>query len=74
MQRVYILIRTQAGKMWHVRSLVDKIKGINDVHVITGPYDLVADAELPSTVYLKEIIDKIHEMDGVISTETWVAI
>ncbi len=74
MQRVYILIRTHAGRMWHVRSMVDKIKEINDVHVITGPYDLVADAELPSTVYLKEIIDKIHEMDGVISTETWVAI
>jgi DNA-binding Lrp family transcriptional regulator len=73
-QRVYILIRAHAGKMWHVRSMIDKIEGINEVHVITGPYDLVADAELQSPAYLKELLDKIHKMDGVISTETWVAI
>ena len=74
MQRVYILIRAHAGKMWHVRSIVDEIEGINDVHVITGPYDLVADADLQSTQSLKELLDKIHEIDGVISTETWIAI
>lgn len=74
MQRVYILVRAHAGKMWIVRSLIDKIEGINDVHVITGPYDLVADADLQSTAYLKELLDKIHEIDGVISTETWIAI
>jgi DNA-binding Lrp family transcriptional regulator len=60
--------------MWHVRTIIHEFESINDVHVITGPYDLVANADLPSDDFLKELLDNIHDVEGVISTETWIAV
>ena len=74
MSRLYILIRTQAGRMWRVRTIIQKFESINDVHVITGPYDLIADADPPSDDFLKELLDNIHNVEGVLSTESWIAI
>ncbi len=74
MTRTYVLVRTKAGTMWNVRSDIEKIEGIVDVHVITGPYDLVALVNLPSTEDLKRLLDDIHDIDGVVSTETWIAV
>ncbi len=74
MTRAYVLIRAKAGTMWEVRSAIEKIDGIKDVHVITGPYDLVAYAEVPSTKTLKRLLDSFHDVDGIVSTETWMVI
>ncbi|MFW9811104.1 MAG: Lrp/AsnC ligand binding domain-containing protein [Candidatus Thorarchaeota archaeon] len=74
MSRIYILIRTQAGRMWRVRAIIQQFDSINNVHVITGPYDLIADADLQSDKSMKVLLDKIHDVEGVISTETWIAI
>ncbi|UCH05528.1 MAG: Lrp/AsnC ligand binding domain-containing protein [Candidatus Thorarchaeota archaeon] len=73
MTRTYVLIRAKAGTMWNVRSDIEKIEGIVDVHVITGPYDLVALVNLPSTDNLKRLLEIIHDVEGVVSTETWIA-
>ncbi|MHA2601725.1 MAG: Lrp/AsnC ligand binding domain-containing protein [Candidatus Thorarchaeota archaeon SMTZ1-83] len=74
MTRTYVLIRAKAGTMWNVRSDIEKTEGVIDVHVITGPYDLVALVDFPSTEDLKRLLDSIHDIDGVVSTETWIAI
>ena len=74
MTRAYVLIRTEAGTMWEVRNAIEKIEGIQDVHVITGPYDLVVYAEVPSTENLKRLLDSFHHVDGIVSTETWMVI
>ncbi|MFQ5834096.1 MAG: Lrp/AsnC ligand binding domain-containing protein [Candidatus Thorarchaeota archaeon] len=74
MKRTYVLIRAKAGTMWNVRSDIENIEGVIDVHVITGPYDLVALVSLPSTDDLKRLLEMIHSIEGVVSTETWIAI
>ncbi|MFX1318400.1 MAG: Lrp/AsnC ligand binding domain-containing protein [Promethearchaeota archaeon] len=71
---VYILIRVEAGKVWDVAQAIGKISGVDRSNVVTGPYDVIAYAVLPSTEDLREVMEGIHSVDGVNRTETCIAI
>lgn len=74
MPRAYVLIRAEAGKIWELQSDIEKIEGMKEVLVITGPYDLVAYAEVPSANDLKLMLDGLHGLKGIASTETWMVL
>ena len=71
---VYILIRVEAGKVWDVAQAIGKISGVDRSNVVTGPYDVIAYAVLPSTEDLRKLMEGIHSVDGVNRTVTCIAI
>ncbi|MFX1263214.1 MAG: Lrp/AsnC ligand binding domain-containing protein [Promethearchaeota archaeon] len=74
MPKAYVMIRAKAGEMWKLQRGIEKIDGIAEVRVITGPYDLVAYAEVPSANDLRQMLDRFHNLKGIISTETWMVL
>lgn len=70
----YFLIRAQAGKLWDICEKLRKIKGIGLALVVTGTYDLIAHAEIPAPEDLRKVTEAIHEIDGIIRTETSVVL
>ena len=71
---VYVLIRVEAGKVWDVAQAIGKIKDVDQSNVVTGPYDVIAYAALRSTEDLRQLMEAIHNVDGVNRTETCIAI
>lgn len=71
---VYVLIRVQAGKVWDVAQAIGKLQKVRRASVVTGPYDVIAYAELPSTEDLRRLMEGIHGVEGVTRTETCIAI
>jgi len=69
-----VLIRVEAGKVWDVAQAIGKISLVERANVVTGPYDVIAYAVLPSTEDLRQIMEGIHNIDGVTRTETCIAI
>ncbi|MHA1909571.1 MAG: Lrp/AsnC ligand binding domain-containing protein [Candidatus Thorarchaeota archaeon] len=51
-----------------------KIDGVSRADVVTGPYDIIVYAELPSNQDLRLLMKSIHEIEGITRTETCVAI
>jgi hypothetical protein len=74
MPKAYVLIRVKAGEMWNLQRAIEKIDGIKETLVITGPYDLVAYAEVPSANDLRLMLDRFHDLNGIVSTETWMVL
>ena len=74
MVSVIILIRARVGTIWEACQAISKIDGIQQAHAVTGPYDIIAYAELPSTEDLRRIAKSIHEVEGVTRTETCIGI
>ena len=70
----YFLIRAQAGKLWEISEKLKEIEGIGLALVVTGTYDLIAHAELSAPEDLRKVTEAIHEIDGIIRTETSVVL
>jgi len=58
---VYVLIQVEKGEPWPVAEEISKIEGVKTAHIVTGQYD-------------KDLIKKIHQMEGVQHTQTAVCI
>jgi len=71
---VYVLIQVEKGEPWPIAEEVSKIKGVKTAHIVTGQYDIIAFAELNELQDLKDLIKKIHQMEGVQHTQTAVCI
>jgi len=71
---VYVLIQVEKGEPWPIAEEVSKIKGVKTAHIVTGQYDIIALAELNELQDLKDLIKKIHQMEGVQHTQTAVCI
>ena len=69
-----VLITVKVGTVDKVAEAIRKIEQVEKVLIVTGPYDIVALAGLPSRSQYKPFINKVHEIDGIIRTETCLAI
>lgn len=66
-----ILITADVGKMKEVEQKISSKKEIEQVEMLTGPYDLMALAKTDEmTDITQALIDKIREIDGVQNTTT----
>ncbi len=74
MVSVVILIKAEAGTIWDACKSIEEIDGITRVDVVTGPYDVIAYAELPSVEDLRRLMKTVHEVKGINRTETCVSI
>jgi len=52
-------------------SILKKVKGVKEAHLLYGPYDAYALVEADSSHQLQEVvIDKIRNINGIRSTVT----
>ncbi len=73
--RAYILIRAEVGKTTEIVSALRKIKGVKDVDLVSGPYDVVAVVEAQDANDVgRVVLNQMHGLEGLSSTLTCVVI
>jgi DNA-binding Lrp family transcriptional regulator len=67
----YILIQTQVGRAHEVAGEVARIKGVLSAEGVTGPYDVIVEAEAAGLDELSRlVVTRVQEVDGVTRTLT----
>ncbi|MHA1484643.1 MAG: Lrp/AsnC ligand binding domain-containing protein [Candidatus Thorarchaeota archaeon] len=74
MVSVYVLIRADGDMVWETVTGVKEIDGVTRAEVVTGPYDVIMTAELPSVEGLRRLMQSVHDVEGVERTETCIGI
>lgn len=69
--RAYVLIQTEVGKAADVASAVRDIDGVVAADDVTGPYDVIAQAEAESVDELgRMVVSRVQLIDGITRTLT----
>lgn len=71
---VIVLIQVKAGTIGPAFDAIEKIKDIQHVHMVTGPYDIIAYADIPVKAGFRRLVEAIHDAPGVERTETCMSI
>ncbi len=74
MEKAIVLIQVEKGTAQTVRAAMEKINNVEWAHMVTGPYDVIVYADLPTRKEFRKFVDIIHEVNGVVRTETCVGI
>lgn len=73
--RGYVLLEAQAGKTEEALNKIRGIKGVKEVNLVTGPYDLIINIEADDLKKLGQIVsDEIQIIGGVTKTITCIVI
>ena len=71
----YVLLEAQAGKTEEALNKIRQIKGVKEIDLVTGPYDLIINIEADDLKQLGQIVsDEIQVIGGVTKTITCVVI
>jgi DNA-binding Lrp family transcriptional regulator len=65
--QAYILIEALPGKGIDLVNIVKEIKGVKTIHLVTGPYDVIAFVEAPDLKSLGELIVKKIQATGYVA-------
>ncbi|MEM2282807.1 MAG: Lrp/AsnC ligand binding domain-containing protein [Candidatus Hadarchaeales archaeon] len=75
MVQAYVLITVAIGKVKKVADDLKKLPAVKSVHVVTGPYDIVAFVEADDLPTLTGAVVKgIHKVKGVVDTNTCIVV
>ena len=67
----YVLIQTEVGKAAQVAEQVARIDGVVSADDVTGPYDVIVQAEANSVDELgRMVVSKVQLIDGITRTLT----
>ena len=67
----YVLIQTDIGKAAQVAQQVSGIDGVLSAEAVTGPYDVIVQAEAPSMNDLgRMVVRDVQQIDGITRTIT----
>jgi DNA-binding Lrp family transcriptional regulator len=67
----YVLIQTDVGKAAQVAHQVSDIDGVVVADGVTGPYDVIARAEVPSMNELgRMVVRDVQRIEGITRTVT----
>lgn len=73
--RGYVLLEAQAGKTEEALNKIRSIKGVKEVNLVTGPYDLIINIEADDLKKLGQIVsDEIQIIGSVTKTITCIVI
>lgn len=67
MTRAYILIEALPGKALELVNNIKSVAGIKTVHLVTGPYDVIAFVEAADLKALGDIIVKRIQATGFVA-------
>jgi DNA-binding Lrp family transcriptional regulator len=71
----YILIELAPGTSKRAAEAISKIEGVKMAHAVTGPFDIIAFAEVPDLTTLSDLVlAKIQNVEGVQKTQTAVVV
>ncbi len=71
----YVLITATIGKVRQVARELQRIKGVREVRVVTGPYDIIVFVEAKSLDILSStVVEDIHKVKGVVDTNTAIVV
>ena len=71
MVTAYILIQTEVGKAAQVARDIAKIKGVQQAEDVTGPYDVIVQAEARNIDELgRLVVAHVQAVDGITRTLT----
>jgi DNA-binding Lrp family transcriptional regulator len=69
--RAYVLIQTEVGKAASVATKVAEIQGVITADDVTGPYDVIVQAEADSVDDLgKMVVSRVQLIEGITRTLT----
>lgn len=69
-----VLIHTDAARIPEVATAIAEVPHVSEVYSVTGEVDLIALVRVREHDQLADVIaDKISKVDGVQSTETFIA-
>jgi DNA-binding Lrp family transcriptional regulator len=75
MIKAYVLVVTDPGKTRSVREAMQQIPGIEELHEVMGPYDLVVELKVESLQDIPQILgERIRTLDGIQSTTSLVTL
>ncbi len=75
MPAAIVLVNTEIGAESQVMEELSKIKGVKEIHVVYGMFDLVVKAEAKSHEVLRElVINRIRRIPQVRGTTTMIII
>lgn len=71
MVHAYVLIQTEVGKAPEVVTEIRKIQGVTVAHDVTGPYDVIVQAQAASIDDLgRLVVASIQQVKGITRTLT----
>jgi DNA-binding Lrp family transcriptional regulator len=71
----YILVSVEAGHAKDTLATIRSIDGVKQAHTCWGQPDIFAYCEYPDDKHLAEVVlEQIHELPGVRSTETHLVV
>lgn len=74
MIKAYVLIVTNPGATRRVAHALGGLSGVEEVHEVMGPYDIVVELVVENLSEVPPILaDRIRTLDGIQSTTSLVA-
>ncbi|OLT26784.1 AsnC family transcriptional regulator [Nocardiopsis sp. CNR-923] len=71
MVQAYILIQTEVGRAAEVAGRIREIEGVDEAHDVTGPYDVIVQAQADDVDSLGAlVVARIQRLDGIARTLT----
>lgn len=71
MVHAYILIQTQVGRAASVAAAISGVDGVTVAHDVTGPYDVIVQAEASNIDELgRLVVASIQQVPGITRTLT----
>jgi len=75
MTRCFVLVETAVGKQVEVKDYLKKLKGVDTVDTVTGPYDVIVVADAKNLNDIGDlVVNKVHEMPQITRTVTCLSI
>ena len=72
--KAYILVQTEVGASTAAAHTIAGIRGVRSVEQVTGPYDVVVEAEARTMDDLASgVVANLHQIDGITRTLTCAA-
>ena len=73
--KAFVLIETAVGKTNDVVAALNKVKGMQNVDAVTGPYDVIAVVEAPDLNSVGDLVtSKVHTVPGIVRTVTCLSV
>lgn len=74
MVTAYVMVKANTGEADRLREAIGAIEGIVDSHIVAGDVDIIAKLDVERPEEVKRVAaDEVQGIDGVESTETFVA-
>ena len=71
---MFVFINSDPGKLWKITELAKNVKKVKIAYAVTGMFDVIVYAELGHMKELRDLIEELHSIDGVIRSRTAIAI